>query len=157
MGSYAMWKLAESEAVMTELEKMQSWILSYPHWGDGPLYINYNDGLPGSGGLYPMGLETFSSEADVLGNRRMRCRFRFVLYRIASGQHSDPEGAQWLLDFQKWVQRESLAGKTPKFGDEPETEQLGTEDGMCDQILRSGARRYKLTLIAEFEKRSQAI
>ena len=137
---------------MTDLNKMKNWLLSYPDWGDGALHINYTDGLPGNGGLYPVGFETVSSRKDILGNRQNRYRYRFVLYRTVAGQHSDPEGARWLLDFQKWVQQEGAAGNTPKFGDDPQAEQLLAEDGMCHQVLQSGVRVYKVTLLAEFTK-----
>ena len=80
----------------------------------------------------------------MLGNLQIVCRYRFDLYRRTAGENN----AQWLLDFQDWVQQQSVDGQAPYFGDVPAEERLRAEKG----TLKEGgqASTYLVTLTAEF-------
>jgi hypothetical protein len=55
-----------------------------------------------------------------------------------------------LLNFQNWVQEQSLSGRAPQFGDVPARERIRAEKGG----LTVGAQTvtYTVTLIADFMK-----
>ena len=136
---------------MTDLEKVRQWLLSYPKWEEGGvLYVDHTDAVPGNGGLYPLGLEELSCREDLLGNVTVQCRLRFTFYRVTAGQ--DQTHAQWLLDFQQWVQQQSAAGLAPKFGDERHKERLRAEKGKLSEASQTGTGTYAVTLTAEFIK-----
>lgn len=138
---------------MTDLEKVRQWVLTYPQWGaDTRLYIDYTDAVPGNSGLFPAGLEEVARREDVLGNVTVQCRYRFSLHRVAAGQEDREADAQWLMEFQKWVQQQSGAGLAPKFGDVPEKEWIRAEKGKLQEVSQVGTGTYAVTLTAEFIK-----
>ena len=120
---------------MTELEKLYKWLLSYAGWG-GRLYLDHTDGLPGSCGLYPKGIEEVSRQQDLMGNLTIRYRSRFVLQRLVAGQSDNGAHAKWLQDFQQWVQQQDGTGLTPKFGDGDQQETLRAENGYLRDVYR---------------------
>ena len=133
--------------IVTELEIMRAFLLSYPAWEEGKLlYIDRCDG--GENGLFPEGVEEISRKRDVLGNTRVSCRLRFMLYRSGTEQESD--GA-WLLHFQKWLAEKSIRGEAPHFGDVPSEERLRAEKGQL-QKSRGNGSLYAVQLTAEFVK-----
>ena len=138
---------------MTDLEKVRQWVCSYPKWCEGEvLYIDHIDAVPGNSGLYPAGLEELSRHTDILGTVTVKCRYRFNLYRVATKQEDDPENAQWMMDFQQWVQQQCAAGLTPTFGDVPEQEWIRAEKGKLQDASQAGTGTYAVTLTAEFTK-----
>ncbi len=132
---------------MRDLEKLQNWLKTYPYWTDD-LQVDFLGSAPGNAGLYPEGLEIRSRQADVLGNQQVSCRYRFTIYRQTPGQDSSLEDAQWLLDFQDWVQQQSAAGLAPRFGDLPLEEWLQAQKGA---LKKSGQTKvYAVTVVADF-------
>lgn len=138
---------------MKDLEKMQTWLQTYPGWED-TLQVDFLEAVPGNAGLFPQGLEIRARQADVLGNQQVSCRYRFTLYRQKPGQEDSAAAAQWLLDFQAWVQQQSVAGLAPRFGDLPEQELMQAQKGTLHQ---SGQTKvYTVTLIADFVRQYAA-
>ena len=138
---------------MDVLEMLRQWLLTYPAWEEGGLmYIDFTDGLPGSAGLYPAGLEELSRVADVTGAITARNRYSFVLYRLTERQEDNEANARWLLEFQQWVQQQSAAGLAPVFGDEPARERLYAQKGRLQETNDAGTGIYAVNLIAEFTK-----
>lgn len=138
---------------MTDLEKVRQWVLTYPQWGeDTLLHIDHTDAVPGNSGLFPAGLEEVARREDVLGNVTVQCRYRFRLHRVAAEQEDRAADAQWLMEFQKWVQQQSGAGLAPKFGDVPEKEWIRAEKGKLQEVSQVGTGTYAVTLTAEFIK-----
>ena len=138
---------------MKDLEKMRTWLQTYPGWQDD-LKVDFLEPAPGNAGLFPEGLEIRSRQVDVLGNQLVTCRYRFTLYRQITGQEDSADAAQWLLDFQDWVQQQSAAGLAPCFGSLPEQENLQAQKGMLKQ---SGQTKvYAVTLMADFVRQYTA-
>ena len=134
---------------MTDLEKMREFILSYPHWEAGKLlFLDYTDGIPGSGGLFPEGVTEVAFREDVLGNRQADMRLQVFLYRCGNEQAED---AAWLLDFQNWVAEQAIRGIAPQFGDLPHRERLRAEKGKLSKT-RGAGNLYSVMLTAEFTK-----
>lgn len=138
---------------MDDLEKIKQWLLSYPQWEEGGLlYIDYADAIPGNCGLYPTGLEEVSRKRSITGVLTVKNRYRFALYRVTKGQSHSQEAAQWLMDFQNWVQRQSAAGLAPVFGDDPRQEHICAEQGKLQAANMTGTGKYVVMLTAEFVK-----
>lgn len=133
------------------LEKIKQWLISYPQWDD-TLYVDYTPAVPGSTGVFPRGVQELSRRQDVAGNVQTRNRVRFTVLRITPGQLDKEKQAAWLLDFQDWVQQQSISGKAPTFGDVPEKEKLMARQGMLKGISQTGTARYAVELIAEYTK-----
>lgn len=130
------------------LEKLRQWLETFPKW-DAALQFDDVDAVPGSSGLYPMGLTELSRRENVLGNVMVRCRETFLLRRVA-GQSA--ENAQWLEDFQNWVMEQDTLGLTPQFGDVPESQRLRASEGKLDSQKQVGSTLYTVKLTAEFDK-----
>ena len=133
---------------MTDLEKMQQWLQTYPGWEDS-LQMDITEPTPGNAGLFCEGLEERARQADILGNLQITCRYRFTLYRRVSREEG-AKNARWLLDFQNWVQRQSALGLTPRFGDIPHLERMEAQKGMLKDRVQTGL--YGVTLTAEFTR-----
>lgn len=132
-----------------DLEKLRTWLSTYPHWED-TLQVDYTQGRPGVTGLLPKGCEEISRLEDVLGNLQIGCRYHFTLLWQMTGQGDEGENARRLLDFQNWVREQSVLGLAPRFGDVPARERIRAEKGG----YTSGAQivTYTVTLIADFMK-----
>lgn len=131
------------------IEKMRAFLLSYPGWEKGKLlFIDDTQDIPGSGGLFPGGLQILSIRQDILGNREEDCRLTFTLYRPSAETETD---APWLLDFQSWISEQSARGLGPQFGDVPQKEQLRAEKGKLHNRQGTGGL-YCVTLTADFTK-----
>ena len=102
--------------------------------------------------LFPGGWEEVSRKSDVLGNVTVKNRCRFSLYRVTTGYPDTFAQADWLLQFQSWVQSQSAAGKAPAFGDVPAMERLWAEKGTLKSAKQTGTGKYLVTLVAEFVK-----
>ncbi len=136
---------------MTELERLRQWLMTYPGWEDS-LQVDYSEDGPGNAGLFPQGLEELDRREDVLGNLLISCRYRFAICRQTAGQADGTDNAQWLLDFQNWVQQQSAEGMCPRFGDVPGRERMQAQRGALKEVSRVGTGTYTVTLIADFMK-----
>ena len=132
------------------LEKIKSFLIAYPGWEEGNLlFMDYTDGVPGNGGLFPEGVTAVSFREDILGNKEADMRLQVVLYRCGEEQEKD---ANWLLRFQNWVAEQSAFGNAPIFGDVPSRERLYAEKGKLSK-RRDGGNLYSVMLTAEFTKK----
>lgn len=139
---------------MTNIEKVRQWVQTFPQWEEGNLlYIDYTAAVPGNSGLFPMGLEEVGRTADILGGVTVRCRYRFSLYRVTTGQEDNARNAAWLMAFQNWVQSQSAQGLAPVFGHDPAREQLRAEKGRLQNASQTGTGIYCVDLVAEFVKK----
>lgn len=134
---------------MEELEKVISWLKTYPGW-EGTLHVDVTDNVPGSSGLYPKGLQELSRREDVLGNLCIRYRWSFSLHRVAAQNPQD--NAKWLMAFQQWVAHQSIQGKTPVFGDDPRQEIFRAGEGTLISRNAGGSTGYTVLLTADFTK-----
>ena len=135
---------------MDILEKVRQWVKGFPQWEEGNLlYIDFTDGVPGSSGLHPGGLEVVSAKADVLGGVKMTCRYHFSLYRVGNAD-GDGADARWLAAFQAWVLEQTALGLAPRFGDDPGAERIFAEKGQLKLAADAGTGLYTVKLTAQF-------
>lgn len=139
---------------MQVLEKVRQWVQTFPKWEEGQLlYIDYTAAVPGNTGLYPMGMELVGRHEDIVGSVTVQCRYRFSLYRVVAGQEDREDDAAWLMEFQNWVQEQSILGLAPTFGDVPARERIRAEKGRLKEGSQTGAGVYAVELTAEFVKK----
>ncbi len=136
---------------MTQLEKIKAWLQTYPAWEDSIL-VNFTEDRPGNTGVFPTGAEELSRREDVLGNLQVEYRYSFDLRRQVACSPDSTANAQWLLDFQAWVQQQSACGLTPHFGDVPSRERMQVRGGMLKAVSPMGTGTYIVTLMADFIK-----
>lgn len=131
------------------LEKLISWLKTFPLWED-TLTVDYNRGTIGSAGLYPGGVEEIERREDILGNVTVRNRAHFDLTRVTTGQQDSYDNAAWLLAFQDWVQTQSRKGLAPVFGSEPAREVIRAKQGKLKTASQTGTGTYTVHLTADY-------
>ena len=114
---------------MTAIEIISNFIKSYP--GSDifqKFHVDYTDNIPFNGGVFPSGLVEISRKKDILGNAYVTNQYNFGIYCIFEKSQGDDvgaaENADWVMDFQEWVQKQSILGIAPTFGDVPGKEKI---------------------------------
>nr|DAV29319.1 MAG TPA: Minor capsid protein from bacteriophage [Caudoviricetes sp.] len=143
---------------MTALEKIREWIKTYPGCSQlRDLSVDYTDEVPANGGVNPSGLLEVSRKRDILGNVTVLNQYSFTLYFVFAKAPGDDvgaeENAQWLMDFQDWVQSQSITGKAPVFGDAPRQETIKAQNGSLFTADSEGTAVYSAQLSVQFIKR----
>lgn len=140
---------------MTALEKIKEWISSYPgHDILSEFAVDFTDQIPNNGGIFPSGLVENTRTTDVNGNTYVENQYNFGLYYVFFKSPDDDEGAavnaDWVMDFQEWVQERSLTGDVPQFGDK--TTAIKAQNGVLYAADDEGTATYMVQLSVSFEK-----
>lgn len=143
---------------MTALEKMRAFVASYPgHNILDKFQIDYTDAVPGCGGIFPNGLVEIARTTDIIGNKEVQNQYNFALYyRFEKAPDDDTPAeinADWLMDFQEWIQQQSCKGLAPVFGDDANREQITAQNGMMFDADIEGTALYTVQLSVTFIKR----
>lgn len=133
---------------MSELEKLKNWLLTFPGMEGCTVHVDSLPHTPGSVGLFCQGVEQLGESQDILGNRQVLCRSRFVLRRVSS--QPAEEAAQWALALEGWVREQSALRLAPRFGCDPSREQLRAEKGRLEKTSQTGTDTYQVLLTAQF-------
>lgn len=142
---------------MSDIERVRAWIETFPdHKKLDGFQVDYTDAIPNNGGIFPSGLVEISRTEDILGNVTVRNQYNFGLYYVFPKAPGDNEGAtinaDWVMDFQKWVQEQSIRRLAPTFGDEPETERIQAQNGVLYDAEEEGTATYMVQLSVNFTK-----
>lgn len=142
---------------MTALEKIREWIKTYPGYSALQEFnVDYTDAKPANGGLMPGGLTEISRKEDVLGNVTVTNQYSFTLYFVFLKSPGDgvgaEENAQWLMDFQDWVQAQSVTGAAPVFGDDRRKETIKAQNGTLLGTDEEGTAVYTAQMSVQFIK-----
>lgn len=140
---------------MTPLETIRKWIATYPgHDILSDFSVDYTDQIPANGGIFPSGLAEVSRSEDVTGDALVQNRYNFALYYVFEKAPGDDTGAvvnaDWIMDFQEWVQAQSLTGAVPQFGDR--TTAITAQNGALYSAEAEGTATYMVQLSVDFEK-----
>lgn len=143
---------------MSDLEKLRNWITTYPnHKLIEAFSVDLIDQVPFEGSIAPSGLVEISRSEDILGNVTVVNQYNFGLfYAFRKDPDNDTEAtknAEWLMDFQKWVQQQSLLHLAPTFGDEPRVEQISAQNGCIYDATEDGTAIYVVQLSVQFMKK----
>lgn len=142
---------------MTPLEQIRAWIATYPGYDIlGSFGVDYTDRIPASGGIFPSGLVEVRRTEDILGNITVENQYNFGLYYVFLKDPGDNTGAtvnaHWIMDFQMWVQEQSVRGKAPVFGDDPGAEEIRAQNGVLYESDEEGTATYMVQLSVNFTK-----
>lgn len=142
---------------MTDLEKLKEWIAKYPKFDIlGNFQCDYTDQIPSNGGIYPSGLVEIRRAEDILGNVEVENQYNFGLYYVLEKAPGDDLGAmfnaEWLMDFQNWVQEQSARHLAPTFGDKPKSERITAQNGVLYGSDKEGTATYMVQLSVKFKK-----
>lgn len=142
---------------MSDLERIRAWIATFPdHKKLTGFQVDYTDAVPNNGGIFPSGLVEISREEDIIGNVAVRNQYNFGLYYVFTKAPGDDEGAvinaDWVMDFQRWVQEQSVRRLAPTFGDIPEEERIQAQNGVLYDAEEEGTATYMVQLSVNFTK-----
>ena len=142
---------------MSALERIKAWIATYPgHNILERFQVDYTDRIPGGGGIFPSGLVEVSRNEDLLGNVTVKNQYNFGLYYVFLKDPGDDTGAQlnadWIMDFQMWVQEQSVRHMAPVFGDDPDSERIQAQNGVLYEADEEGTATYMVQLSVSFTK-----
>mgnify|MGYP000035665939 FL=1 len=145
---------------MTALETVKEWIATYPgHDILSAFSVDYTDQIPANGGIFPSGLVEIRRTEDILGNVEVENQYNFGLYYVFEKSPGDDVGAtinaDWIMDFQEWVQEQSIRGTVPKFGDK--TTAARAQNGVLYEADEEGTATYMVQLSLSFNKKYEVI
>lgn len=140
----------------TDLERLRAWLATYPGYDilDNML-VDYINEIPGAASLMPAGLTEISRTEDILGNVTVRNQYNFGLYLALEKSPGDDiasaYNAGWVLDFQRWVQAQSVTRAAPTFGNiDQRRETIKAQNGALLDTGKEGVAVYVVQLSAEF-------
>lgn len=142
---------------MSDLDKLKEWLKTYPGYEHlGAMQVDYTDRLPGCFGVFPAGLVEISRKENLWGEVTVHNQYNFALYLVLPKAPGDDVGAQinadWVMDFQHWVQAQSVTHKAPAFGNmETSRETMSAQNGALYDADEEGLALYMITLQAAFK------
>lgn len=142
---------------MDDLERIRKWMSTYPGAGRmRDMKVDYFSPNPDNGSIDPSGLIEVSRSEDILGNVTVENQYNFALYFVFLKDPGDDQGATdnatWLMDFQRWVQEQSIRKLAPIFGDVPEMESIKAQNGALYAADEEGSAIYTVQISINFIK-----
>lgn len=142
---------------MTNLERIRKWVSTYSGISRiRDMKVDYFSQNPDNGSIDPSGLVEVSRTEDILGNVTVEDQFNFALYFVFLKDPGDDAGAtenaDWLMDFQRWVQEQSIRRLIPTFGDDPARETARAQNGALYAADEEGTAIYTVQLSFNFVK-----
>ena len=142
---------------MTALEKIRAFVGAYPNAGVLRCFqVDYTDRIPFNGGIFPSGLVEVQRRQDIFGNVTITNQYNFGIYYVFEKAPGDDigatENADWVMDFQEWVQAQSAMGVAPVFGDTPRKEKITAQNGVLYAAEDEGTAMYMVQLAVQFVK-----
>ena len=141
---------------MTDLEKIKRWLGTYPGYDILSRFrVDYTDQVPANAGIFPGGLVEIERREDLLGNVTVSNQYNFALYYVLAKADDDDAGAtenaDWIMDFQRWVQNQSVRRLAPRFGNTDTRESIQAQNGVLYEQEDEGVAVYMVQLSVQFE------
>jgi hypothetical protein len=142
---------------MSAIDKIRDWLAAFPDYHKlSGFKVDYTDKIPNNGGIFPSGLVEISRSADIMGNVTVENQYNFGLYYVFTKAPGDDAGAainaDWVMDFQNWVQEQSIRRLAPTFGDDPDTERIQAQNGVLYAADEEGTATYMVQLSVNYTK-----
>lgn len=139
----------------TDLARVRAWIATFPGYDIlGAFHCDYTDQVPSNGGVFPSGLVEVSRTEDILGNVTVVDQYNFGLYYVFEKTPGDDAGAtvnaDWVMEFQRWAQEQSVRGLAPRFGNSGAREMIRAQNGVLYGAQGEGTATYMVTLSIQF-------
>ena len=136
---------------------LREWLSVCPYLDDfsGGQHIDWIGPTAGNYGIAPVGCSVIEETYDIQENCCLVKQYNAVLY--ARNWTVDDvvrlENADFLDNFQRWVEEQQHMGLTPKFGDNPDDEVISAENGMLFELAEDGQTGiYQIQLSVTYEK-----
>ncbi len=141
---------------MSDLAKMREWIKTFPGGMPDNFQVDFTDEIPQNAGLFPAGTVEVSRERFVTGGVTVMNRYNFALYAVFEKPQDVDEisakNAEWIMDFQRWAQEQSINGLAPTFGNVNTREEIITaQNGAFHSRKENGAGMYVINITAQFQ------
>lgn len=142
---------------MSAIDKIRDWLATFPDYHKlSDFNVDYTDKIPNNGGIFPSGLVEISRRSDIMGNVTVENQYNFGLYYVFAKAPGDDVGAainaDWVMDFQSWVQEQSIRRLAPTFGDDPDTERIQAQNGVLYAADEEGTATYMVQLSVNYTK-----
>ena len=142
---------------MTDLEKIREWIRGFPGFDIlSEFQVDYTDRVPANGGIFPSGLQEVGRKEYIYGDVLVTNQLNFGIYYVFEKAPGDDIGAavnaDWLMDFQKWIQEQSILRKAPTFGNYDQGhEKIKAENGVLYADDEEGTATYMVQLSVQYK------
>lgn len=142
---------------MSALQNMRDWLADFPAFDIlGSFNVDYTDQVPANGGLFPNGLVEIERRRFIGGDVVVTNQYNFGLYCVFEKAPGDDTGAtfnaDWIMDFQEWVQEQSATGQAPAFGDIPRDERITAQNGVLYEADGEGTATYMVQVSVQYQK-----
>ncbi len=142
---------------MSELEQVIAWLRTYEgHDILKDWHVDYTDQVPSCGAVFPQGLQEIERRTYITGAVCVTNQSNFGLYFTFAKSAGDDEGAKinadWVNDFQHWVQEQSAHGLAPNFGDAEEPVIARAQNGVLYEAEAEGTATYMVVLSLRYTK-----
>ena len=144
---------------MSALNTIREWLRTFPGMSKVKhINVDYYSFSPDeNSSIAPSGLQEISRTEDILGNVTVENQYNFRLELVLTKAPGDDVGAtanaDWLLQFQEWVQEQSIRRKVPVFGDDPARETVKAQNGENEYADPEGTGVYTVLLSVNFIKK----
>lgn len=143
---------------MTPLDKIRTWLKTFEAFDIlSSFKVDFTDQVPANGGIFPSGLVEVDRRQDIFGQVTVTNQYNFGLYYVFEKAPGDDAGAvinaDWVMDFQEWVQAQSIIGAAPLFGDDPTREKVMAQNGVLYEATEEGTATYMVQLSVQFIKK----
>lgn len=141
---------------MTDLERLKAWLATYPEAEKfSQMQVGYTSSLPGDFGVFPAGIVEVERRENLFGQATVTNQYNFALYLVleqaSGGDAAALCGADWVMDFQRWVQQQSAAHQAPVFGNiDQNRETISAQSGALYEADAGGQALYMIQLAARF-------
>lgn len=140
---------------MSVVKTVKDWISTYPGYATlEDMQVDFFDPLPNNGSIAPSGMMEISRSEDILGNITVQNQYNFALYFVFYKPPDENEQAEtnadWILDFQEWVQEQDIKKKVPTFG--KQTISILAQNGMPYAADEEGIGIYTVQLTINYKK-----
>lgn len=141
----------------SRIQKIRTFIASCPLIDKftTDVHIDWTDVDAGDYGIMPTGDSIIQTVEDICGNKIRHKQSNFALYatRFTVDDIVRLESAGFLEDFSDWIEDQVQAGSAPKFGDDPDNEEMTAQNGMLFQLSPDGRTGlYQIQIQCFYEK-----
>ena len=142
---------------MNPLNTIREWLNTYTGLDRlQDLRVDYYSQQPDNGSIDPSGVQIVSMNEDILGNKTVEMQYNFGVYFVLAKDPGDEstavDNAAWVMDFQRWVNEQSILCLAPTFGDVPKTEVIKAQNGAVTAADNEGVAIYMVQLSVNFTK-----
>lgn len=146
---------------MDDLQRVLDWLRSFEgHDILADFRVDYTDQVPSQGAVFPQGLVEVERRENLLGDVTVQSQYNFGLYfvfeKVAGDAVTEKVNADWLMEFQRWVQQQSARRLVPNFGNTATPATARAQNGVLYDAQDSGTATYmvvlSITFVEEFKE-----